>query len=150
MVQRWLLIVVLLVGVLAWAGCDDGDNGGDSGSGDAARPDLQFSSFAVYPGTPTAGQQFTLQVQVANSGQAASGEYDVALSIHDVDRDSTYPVGTFRQGPMQPGEDYTVYNDDQRLVNEPGTYEVRAEIVPFEFEDSNPGNNAQTWRFTVQ
>ncbi|MBU1879531.1 MAG: hypothetical protein KJ734_11320 [Chloroflexi bacterium] len=116
----------------------------------AARPDLIISAIEVFPAQPTAGQRFALNVYVRNQGQAASGQYDLAISIRDVGRSSTYPAGTFRQSGLQPGENVVAYTSTDRLVNDPGSYQVQVEIKPFLFTDGETGNNSAAWAFIVK
>lgn len=161
--HRTILVSSLLIGILIWTGC----GGGGGGGGDAPPPqpsgnnqpqppqpepvpDLTISAIEVFPGQPQAGQQFALNVYVKNIGQAKSGEYDVAIYIKDVSRGSTYPVGTFRNEGLYPGDNVTAYTSTNRLVNDPGSYQVHVEIQPFLFEDGNTNNNTLIWAFTVK
>jgi hypothetical protein len=112
--------------------------------------DLLISKIQVYPAQPQAGQRFTLNVYVRNDGQAPSGKFDLALSIKDVSRMTTYPVGTFRiEEVLQPGDNITAYASTDRLVNYPGSHQVDVEIKPFLFKDGNNQNNKAIWAFTV-
>lgn len=111
--------------------------------------DLMVSAIQVYPAEPQAGQRFTLQVHVKNAGQAPSGQYDLILFIKDISRDSTYPIGTFRQEGMQPGEDYAVYQSQDMLVNYPGSHQVHVEIVPYQ-DDGDLQNNTAIWSFSAK
>lgn len=116
-------------------------------------PDLTISAIQVYPQNPIkpkAGKYFTVQVEVANIGNTISGQYDIELFIKDVVRGSTYPIGIFRQGPMNPNDNYQVYSSNKRMVNEPGFYRIHAEIKPFLFEDANPENNTLVYGFIVE
>lgn len=151
-----ILLVVVLVVMLAACGSSssDSNNGSDSSNdggsnNNTASPDLSISAIEVRPRNPTAGQFFTLTVYVANNGGAASGEYDVALYIEETSSGDFYPIGTFRQGPMQPGEDYPVYTNSDRLVNFAGNHRVHVEITPYEFSDGSRGNNSDTYDFLV-
>lgn len=149
--------LLLLIGAIICTGCDGADvpppppptKADQQPPPPPSRPDLAISAIEVFPGQPTAGQRFALNVYVRNGGQAASGEYDVLISIRDVSRGSTYPVGTFRREPLQPGENVTAYSSTDRLVNDPGSYQVHVEIRPFVFEDGNEQNNTAIWAFTV-
>ena len=96
-----------------------------------------------------AGKPFRLNIYVKNIGVKASGEYDVKIYIQDVSRGSTYPVGTFRQRSMQPGEQWSVYSSVNRMVNFPGTHKVVAEVVPFLWTETNLSNNLKEYSFTV-
>lgn len=125
-------------------------NGGASPTQPVARPDLAISAIAVFPAQPTARQPFALNVYVRNQGQAASGEYDLVISIKDVSHGFTYPVGTFRQGKLQPGENVAAYASTNQLVNDPGSYQVDVEIRPFLFTDGNDANNTVIWAFAVK
>jgi len=109
-----------------------------------------ISAIEVFPGQPQAGQHFAVNVYVKNAGQAPSGEYDLAIFIKDVSRGSIYPVGTFRKEGLQPGENIAAYSSTDRLVNDPGSYQVHVEIQPFLFEDGNDQNNTAIWAFTVK
>jgi hypothetical protein len=111
---------------------------------------LAISAIELFPAQPQAGQRFAVNVYVQNAGQAASGEYDLAIFIKDVSRGSTYPVGTFRREGLQPGENITAYTSTDRLVNDPGSYQVHVEIQPFLFEDGNTRNNTSIWAFSVR
>ncbi len=112
--------------------------------------DLTISAVEVYPNQPQSGQYFSLKIYVKNIGQAASGEYDLAISIKDVSRGNTYPIGTFRRGQIQPGESIIAFSSGNIMVNEPGAHQVQAEITPFLFEDGNGQNNKSIWAFTVK
>jgi hypothetical protein len=109
-----------------------------------------ISAIEVFPAQPKAGQHFAVNVYVKNAGQAPSGEFDLAISIKDVSRGSTYPVGTFRKGGLRPGENIPAYSSTDRLVNYPGSYQVRVEIQPVLFKDGNDQNNTMTRAFTVE
>ena len=158
---RWLLIVTLICGsTLALAGCQPGGStpapqpqppsGGNQPPAPAAEPDLTISAIEGFPSQPASGQKFAVNVYVTNAGGAVSGDFDLALSIRYVGRGSTYPIGTFRSGPLHPGENVPVYTSNDRLVNDPGSFQVHAEITPFNFQDGNSGNNTSTWAFTVK
>jgi len=149
--------IVIMLGLLL--GCADSKpatiqsqppNGGAPPTQPVARPDMAISAIEVFPAQPTARQQFALNVYVRNQGQAASGQYDLAISIKDVGRGFTYPVGTFRQGGLQPGENVVAYTSTDRLVNDPGSYQVDVELRPFLFTDGNHVNNTVIWAFTVK
>lgn len=151
-----LLITIMLSLLLGCAGPKPAPpqpqplNGGVPPTQPVACPDLAISAIEVFPAQPTARQHFALNIYVRNQGQAASGQYDLAISIKDVGRGFTYPVGTFRQGGLQPGENVAAYTSIDRLVNDPGSYQVDVEIRPFLFTDGNPVNNTVIWAFTVK
>jgi hypothetical protein len=113
-------------------------------------PDLAISAIRVHPAQPRAGHYFTVNVYVKNAGQAPSGKYDVAVSIRDVSRGSTYPGGTFPGEGLHPGEDIPAYSSADRRVNYPGRYHLQVEIRPLGFEDGNAQNNTAIWAFTVK
>jgi hypothetical protein len=148
------LAIVVLATQLGWG---RGGGGGDGDGGDAADggetqesvPDLTVSAIEVYPAQPQSGQRFSLSIYVANEGNAPSGEYDLAINIEDISHGGYYPIGTFRQEAMSPGEDYCVYSSTDRLVNSPGSYQVNVEIEPFLFEDGNPSNNSWSKPFSA-
>lgn len=152
-----LLILVLLLGIAAVA-CGPGEEpsappsppGGEQPTQPVLRPDLVISTIEVIPAQPQSGQFFSLNIYVANQGQASSGDYDVAINIQDISHGGTYPIGTFRQGAMHPGEDYCVYTSANVLVNDPGSYQVNVEIIPFLFDDGNTGNNSVSKPFTAK
>lgn len=112
-----------------------------------AKPDLVISSINVYPAQPTSGHRFTFNVYVKNQGNAVSGEYDLAILIKDMSRDLTYPVGTFRNSALQPGENVSAFSKNDQLVNDPGSYQIHCEIKPFLFDDENEDNNISIWAF---
>jgi hypothetical protein len=112
-------------------------------------PDLSIAFVEIYPSEPQAGERFTAAVYVANIGNAPSGEYDLAMHVRDVSRDSTYPVGTFRQSPLQPGEQVVAWSSDQLMVNEPGAHQFLVEMEPINFNDGNEKNNMCGRTFTV-
>ena len=135
------LLFSLLAVILVPAYCNASDG-----------PDLIVSAIQIYPyhpSRPKAGQPFTLQVYVSNIGTADSGQYDIALFIRDISRGATYPIGTFRKNPMRPGENYPVYSSNNRIVNDPGFFQVQVEIKPFLFEDARPENNTASYNFVV-
>ena len=109
-----------------------------------------ISAIQVFPVQPQSGQRFALNVYVRNAGSAPSGEYDLAIFIRDVSRGSTYPIGTFRKGRLQPQENIPAYSSNDRLVNFPGSYQVYAEIRPFLSQDANYQNNKRIWSFTAR
>lgn len=84
-------------------------------------PDLTISAVRVFAERPRARVAFALNVYVGNIGNASSGEYDVAIFIRDLSHGYTYLVGTFRQVPMRPGENYSVYSTTDSPVNELGS-----------------------------
>ena len=112
--------------------------------------DLTISAVEVDPNQPQSGQNFSVKIYVKNTGQAASGEYDLAISIKDVSHGNTYPVGTFRRGQIQPGESIIAFSSGNIMVNEPGAHQVQAEITPFLFEDGNGQINKSIWAFSVK
>ena len=114
----------------------------------AAKPNLAVAAVNVYPAQPQVGQRFTVVVYVTNNGNAVSGDYDLAMHIKDVSRGYTYPVGTFRQSALHPGEQVPWQTED-RLVNDPGGFQYWVEIVPFLFEDGNQQDNTYGWSFQV-
>ncbi len=152
------LVIIFLIGTIVWTGCDkDGSPGSGSNNGSPPPPppppplpDLAISTIQVYPNQPQAGQRFTLNIYVKNEGKAPSGKYDIAISIKDVSRGSTYPVGTFRKDGLRPGEDIPAYNSSNLLVNFPGSHQVHVEIKPSDFDDGNNQNNTKIWAFTVK
>lgn len=113
-----------------------------------AHPDLAIAAVEIYPSQPQAGKAFKAVVYVTNKGDAASGQFDLAMHIKDVSRGYTYPVGTFRQSALQPGEQVPWQSGDLR-VNDPGAHQYWVEIVPFLFEDGNEQNNTYGWAFQV-
>jgi hypothetical protein len=115
----------------------------------AALPDLQIAAVETFPQEPSAGKRFTLNVYITNRGQAPSGDYDLWMTIVDVNRGNKYPIGTFREASMQPGEQVAAFTTQDAMVNEPGPFEVRVGIDPFLFEDGNPGNNTMVHTFNV-
>jgi len=154
------LVIIFLIGTIVWTGCDkDGSTGSQGNNGAPSQPspqpspplpDLVISTIQVFPNQPQAGQRFTLNVYVKNAGRAPSGKYDIAISIKDVSRGSTYPVGTFRKDGLRPGEDIPAYNSSNLLVNYPGSHQVHVEIKPFGFDDGNYQNNTTIRAFTVK
>jgi len=156
-----LAVVIVLVGlgVVVLASLDDGGGappppgppppGDDEPITPESHPDLMVSAIEVFPAQPQSGQAFSLNVYVTNAGQAPSGEYDVAINIEDISHGSIYPIGTFRQGAMSPGENHCVYSSTNVLVNFPGSYQVNVEIIPFQFEDGDPSNNSVTKPFSA-
>lgn len=158
------LATVLCVGCKRGGG-GGGGGGGSGGSGDVSGgsggggadnqpkvslPDLTVSTIEVFPSEPQAGKAFTVNVYVKNAGEAPSGTYDVALFIRDIGRGQTYPIGTFRKEALQPGENVVAYTSNERLVNNPGNYQLHAEITPFQFNDGNMMNNAVIKAFAVR
>ena len=113
-----------------------------------AHPDLAIVDVKIYPSQPQAGKVFKAVVYVTNQGNTASGEFDLAMHIKDVSRSSTYPVGTFRQSALQPG-DQVPWQSGDLMVNESGAHQYWVEIVPFLFEDGNEQNNTYGWAFQV-
>lgn len=113
------------------------------------RPDLTVSSVSIYPPQPKAGQRFTVVVYVENVGNAASGEYDLAMHIKDLSRGSVYPIGTFRREPLHPGENVP-WQSESRIVNYPGSHEFLVEIRPFNFADRSAQNNTHRKVFQVR
>jgi len=157
----WTLLAMALALALATLACDEDEtppprpqpqptSPGEQPPQPEPLPDLVISAIEVFPTQPQAGQRFAVNVYVQNAGQAPSGEYDLALFIRDVSRGSTYPIGTFRNESLQPGENVVAYSSMDRLVNDPGSFQVHVEIVPFLFEDGNTQNNTSIWAFTVQ
>jgi hypothetical protein len=152
------LITLLLVGSMILVGCNGGDTPGlppPSGGGEqpppaSPRPDLTISAIQVSPAQPQAGQHFSVNVYVKNAGQAPSGDYDLAIYILDVSRGSKYPVGTFRNEGLQPGDDVAAYASTDQLVNFAGSHQVHVEIIPFNFEHGNTHKNETAWAFTVK
>jgi hypothetical protein len=156
-----LLIILLLITSLVFMGCPSpeppppkpqpkpgGHVSGDQLKPATKRPDLTVASIQVY-NNPQKPRHFTFTVDVTNLGDAPSGEYDVAMYIKEMATGSIYPVGTFRQKPMNPGEKYCVYQELDRMVNNTGPHQLHVEIKPFMFEDRNPQNNIMIKPFNV-
>jgi hypothetical protein len=112
-------------------------------------PDLAIVSILVFPQQPQAGKMFYAEVNVKNIGNIASGDYDIAIHIKDISRGYVYPIGTFRRGPIQPGQQYVVWMSDMVRVNDPGSFQLWAEINPFQFDDEDDDNNIKYLSFTV-
>lgn len=153
--------VCLLLGLLALLACNNSNGSGASppsgsltptpnqGTTPTAQSDVQIAAIEVFPTQPQAGQRFTLNVYITNAGTAPSGAYDLALFLQDVSRRATYPIGTFRQDGVQPGERSVVYSSHQLLVNCPGAYQVHVEIHPLLSQDAHPDHDTVIWPFTV-
>jgi CARDB len=115
------------------------------------QPDLMISSIDVN----TANHQplhFSFNVYVSNAGKVKSGQYELLLSIMDINRGSTYPEGTFLRSGLNPGENVCAYSRQNRMVNDPGNYQIIAEIRPFgsaNVIDGNPNNNRAIKSFIV-
>jgi hypothetical protein len=156
------LLVFIMIATMTLASCDGGGGGSewepppeppssdDQPPPPEPLPDLTISAIEVFPAQPQAGQYFTVNVYVTNVGEAQSGEYDLAISIKDVSRGYSYPVGTFRNEGLYPGENVPAYSSSDRLVDDPGSFQVDVEIKPFNFEDGNEQNNTLIWAFSVQ
>ena len=112
-------------------------------------PDLSIASIDIFPAMPHAGERFTGVVYVRNTGGTSSGQYDVAMYIKDVARTNVYPIGTFRQQPMKPNEQYVVWQSQQLIVNDPGSFQLWVEIKPFNFKDGNDQNNIKGQSFNA-
>ncbi len=115
-------------------------------------PDLVIAQIDVYPETQPkrAHEPFTVQVTVRNSGTTASGAFDLSVQLVDVMRGQVYPRGGARRQPMQPGEQITVYSRQDEVVNNPGFYRVRAEIVPYLFDEPSTCNNIALKGFVIE
>ena len=151
------LVPFLVFGTIIWTGCPKRPTPSPSPPGPAPQPssaqqlpDLAISAIEVFPVQPSAGQDFAVNIYVKNVGQVASGAYDLAIFIRDVSRGSTYPVGTFRQPGLGPGENVVAYTSTDRLVNFPGSYQTHVTIRPFLFKDGSDQNNTAIWAFTVK
>ncbi len=153
------IVLLLLSGTMIWTGCKKKpkpsappppSSGGQASPSKPLSSDLVISKITVIPAEPKAQTPFTVRVFVQNAGQKPSGQYDLAMFILDVSRNSTYPIGTFRQSGLQPGEVVRAYSSTDRLVNYPGAHQVWAEIKPFNFEDGNNRNNKEGLGFTVK
>ena len=152
------LVALIMLCLMLFSGCDivetpqppQPPSGDEQPPQPAPLPDLVIAAIEVFPAQPQAGQYFTVNIYVNNVGQAPSGEYDLAIFIKDVSHGSTYPVGTFRNEGLQPGENIVAYSSTDRLVNDAGSFQVHAEIQPFLFEDGNNQNNATIWAFSVK
>lgn len=145
-------LVIGLVGLLASCGSEPEPPGPEppapGAPQPAAQPNLAVASVQVHPSQPRAGQQFTVSVYVTNKGNAVSGDFDLAMNIRDVSRGSTYPVGTYRQGALQPG-DQVPWQSGNLMVNESGEHQFWVEIAPFLFQDGNQQDNTYRWSFQV-
>jgi hypothetical protein len=158
--QAMALVILLFIGTVIWTGCGRKTPPAPpppppTNTQPATPPperlsDLQISAIEVFPAEPIARQPFAVNVFVKNAGQATSGQYDLEIFIKDVSRAATYPVGTFRQGPLKPGENVAAYSSTDRQVNYPGSHQLQAEIKPFQFEDGNIQNNTAIRAFTVK
>jgi len=154
-----LCLVILLISSTIWTSCGGAEtpvqpaqpsSGDERPSLPVNRPDLAISAIEIFPTQQQTGTHFAINIYVKNMGQAPSGKYDLAIFIKDVSHDSTYPVGTFRQDALQPGDNVVAYSSTNRLVNDPGSYQAHVEIEPFLFEDSNTNNNTAIRAFTVK
>lgn len=111
-----------------------------------SQPDLVVVGVNLYPSQPQASQVFRAVVTIKNQGNAPSGEYDIGMTIKDVSRGYAYPVGTFRQTALQPGEQVPWQSNDL-MVNDPGAFQYWVEIMPFNFQDGDEQNNVYGWAF---
>ena len=143
-----------------WTGCGGGrrpannagappSNANAGGQPPQQLPDLAIAKIEVLPAQPQARHQFAVNVYVTNVGQAPSGDYDILISIKDVSRQLTYPVGTFRNGGLRPGEQVTAYRSTERMVNYSGSHQIHVELRPFQFQDGNDRNDVLSWAFSV-
>jgi hypothetical protein len=152
---KWQMAIWIALFAALLAACGDGDNKNDQGGtngngGDTAEKlaDLAISTIEVLPAQPRAGEVFALNVYVTNLGEAPSGAFELAISIRDVTRGSTYPVGTFRGESLQPGEDVPVFSSTDRRVNDPGSFQVQVELSPLG-PDGNDQNDKKNRAFTA-
>lgn len=150
------MVFVMIIFAVVCAGCDGPSDGPLTPTPTPTTeptpqqlPDLSVASVDIFPSEPRAGERFTAIVHITNKGSTPSGDYDLAMNMKDVSHDFTYPVGTFRQSPLQPGEQVAAWSSDQLMVNEPGAHQFWVEIEPFNFNDGNEQNNKYGWTFTV-
>jgi hypothetical protein len=85
-------------------------------------------------------RRFPLDVYVKNVGHVLSGEYDLRILIKNPSNGYKGEIGILRRKGLQPGEEVLAYSSRSGPINDPGSYQVQAEIIPFLFEDSTPGN----------
>jgi hypothetical protein len=152
--NKKLFVMFVLMVVIALSGCNkppeqpqQPDQPGQTIQ--QQMPDLSVAAVDISPSKPQAGVRFAGVVYVTNIGTASSGQYDIAMYMKDVSRGNIYPVGTFRQNPMQPGVKNSVWTSDQLMVNDPGSYQFWVEIKPFLFTDGNEQNNIYGKAFDV-
>ncbi len=111
------------------------------------KPNLAIVDVRTYPGQPRVGQAFTISVYVTNNGNAVSGDYDLGVTIKDVGRGDTYPVGRFHQSALHPGEQVS-WQKDYAMVNNPGSYQCWVDLYT-SGEDGNLQDNSKGWAFQV-
>lgn len=110
---------------------------------------LRIATIEVFPRQPRAGTRFTANVYIENAGNAASGEYDLALHVKDVTHGGSYPIGTFRKPSLRPGERIAAFTKNDLMVNSAGAHQLWVEIKPFGFADANAKDNSQGWAFNA-
>ena len=123
------------------------DPGDDSPT---TQSDLVVTGIEISPRVPKAGHPFSLRIRIRNQGNAPSGEFLVQIHIRDVGRKSTYPVGSFRQKPLRPGEEIVAYTSERRMVNDFGFHRVHAEIRPLDSRAENSGKSSAAFGFAVK
>lgn len=99
------------------------------------RAHLVISGIKVSPAQPKARHRFPLDVLVKNIGQVQSGEYDLTIFIRDVSNGYKNEIGTFRRKGLRPGKQAAAYSSKSGPIDNPGSYQVQAEIQPFAFGD---------------
>lgn len=147
----WLLI---MVGLLSGCGGDDQDTNDTPGrpapTATEAVPDLAVTTIELDPAQVVVGQSFVVRVYVANVGSAPSGEYDLQITLLDVTRDQTSPIGAQHGQSLEPGQkDTLAYETGPRQVDKTGSFQVQVVLTPTG-RDADQNNNKKSRSFTVQ
>jgi hypothetical protein len=149
--RLWFLSLLMVVMLLSGCGGSkkSGSSGGPAPTATRAVADLAVTNIELDPAQIGVGQSFTIKVYVANLGSAPSGKYDLTVSLRDVTRGTTSPIGTLQGQSIQPGKETLAYETGQRQLNQTGSFQVQVELKPAG-PDGDADNNNKNRAFTVQ
>jgi hypothetical protein len=152
--RRFLLLTSLLMVVGLLSGCGGNDDKNDKSGGPAPTatkvvPDLAVTTIELDPPQIAIGQPFIVKVHVANVGGAPSGEYDLAISLRDVTRGTTSPIGAQHGQGLKPGQDTLAYETGPRQVDKTGSFQIQVTLTPAG-PDGDTNNDKKNRAFSVQ
>lgn len=110
-------------------------------------PDLQVWKIEIDTPEPRQYSAFQYSVWMVNVGGTKSGWYDLNICIKDTSHGEYYYKGPFRLKPVDPTyltNQAVLVLEGECIPNEPGWYEISAQIIPVDFEDGDENNNIFT------
>ncbi len=145
-----VVLACVLVAVIVYFGSQALNFSGFPATSPTSQPglaDLQISNIEVVTEQPREQEVFQFRVWMMNTGESRSGSYDLNIDVIDTTHGQHYYRGTHRLGPVDPSyltnQAVLVYEGDCQ-PNDPGLYQISAQVTPVDFQDGDKNNNSFT------